>query len=69
MEEYVWRRAFNEQLAFSREAFKNGPTNSMAPWILTETHWGFYKAHKDPNYFKRPQVLDEMKDVYIELGI
>lgn len=62
-----WGGSFRRQLVFSRQIYKNAPANSMAPILLTETHWEIYKDRKDPHYFSKKEVWEEMKDVYGEL--
>jgi len=62
-----WGGSYQMQLAFSREIRRTAPSTSMAPYLLTCTHWEIFKTNEDSGYFTRESIWKEMKEAYTEL--
>jgi tetratricopeptide (TPR) repeat protein len=62
-----WHGSKDLMFSFARETVRNAPPDSMAPLVLARAHWEMYDRSEDKNYFKRPEVWNEVKAVYIML--
>lgn len=64
-----WGGSYDAMLQFARKVAREDPEGSVAPRIMARAHWGIYMNVKAavPDYFKNPDVWNELKPAYAEL--
>lgn len=59
-----WHGSEKQMFSFARETARNAPSDSLAPLLLAKAHWEMSAITGNKDYFKKPEVWDEVKSVY-----